>query len=264
MSEFTKVWLNMVADTLLRGEVVAPRGKPTREILQRTIEVDMRRPVLIVPNRKLSYVFMLAEAHWILSGDDRVETIAPYNNNIVKFSDDGQVFFGAYGPRIKDQLAGVVNKLLADHTTRQAGINIWRENPPKTKDVPCTVSMFFSIRGGKLVMSVFMRSSDIWLGIPYDVFNFSMLAHLICGFYNNHVSAEDHISPGTLYLTAVSSHLYEENAVKAMACFKDPGDWYLQPETPNLMWQDSHYLMSTLAELKDLPPGSSKRWWTRK
>ena len=207
MQEFSHVWLDLLQDVLENGNYVAPRGKMTREIPQRTIVVNMRKPVLRVPDRKLSFKFMVAEAFWILSGDDRVETIAPYNANIANFSDDGERFFGAYGPKIITQLPHVVGKLRVDKDSRQAGLTIWRENPPQTKDVPCTVAIFFNIRQGKLNTHVFMRSSDVWLGVPYDVFNFSMLSHLVCGLLNEPQSAVDAVSPGNLFLTAASSQI---------------------------------------------------------
>lgn len=278
MTDFSRTWLNALNDILVNGDPVAPRGKMTREIPQRTMVVDMRRPVLRVPGRSLSYKFMAAEAFWILSGDDRVETIAPYNSRIKDFSDDGERFFGAYGPKIKAQLPYIVEKLLTDKDSRQAGLTIWRECPPDTKDVPCTVAIFFSIRSSKLNAHVFMRSSDAWLGVPYDVFNFSMLSHLICGLLNEHMPmapvVENHqltvehnvpmakrgaIRPGMLFLTAASSHLYEINWDDAKLCLgSEPLDQCL---TPDLIWNDPRYLMETLKRLRDSKVGDELRWW---
>lgn len=257
--DFSRVWLNAINDILANGDLVSPRGKLTKEIPQRTIEVDMRKPVLRVPDRSLSYKFMVAEAFWILSGDDRVETIAPYNSRIADFSDDGERFFGAYGPKIVAQLPYIIEKLQADEDSRQAGLTIWRECPPQTKDVPCTVAVFFNVRGGKLNAHVFMRSSDVWLGVPYDVFNFSMLSHLVCGLLNEHRLTADAVSPGRLFLTAASSHLYETNWDDAKMCL---GSTVLdQIETPKLLWNDPQFLMAELKALRDSRPGDPRRWW---
>lgn len=259
MQDFSRTWLEAVNDILTNGDLVAPRGKMTREILQRTIVVNMRKPVLRVPNRSLSYRFMAAEAFWILSGDDRVATIAPYNSRIKDFSDDGERFFGAYGPKIVAQLPYVIEKLQADKDSRQAGLTIWRECPPQTKDVPCTVAIFFNIRGGKLNAHVFMRSSDVWLGVPYDVFNFSMLNHLVCGLLNERRLAADAVSPSRLFLTAASSHLYETNWEDARLCLAS--QVLDQVETPELLWNDPTYLMSELKTIRDSRPGDACRWW---
>ncbi len=257
--DFSQVWLHAINDILTNGDLVSPRGKLTKEMPQRTIVVDMRKPVLRVPDRSLSYKFMVAEAFWILSGDDRVETIAPYNSRISAFSDDGERFFGAYGPKIVAQLPYIIEKLLADEDSRQAGLTIWRECPPQTKDVPCTVAVFFNIRQRKLNCHVFMRSSDVWLGVPYDVFNFSMLSHLVCGLLNEHKLVADAVAPGTLHLTAASSHLYETNWDDAKMCLNS--DIHDQIETPKLLWNDAQFLMSELKALRDSRPGDPRRWW---
>lgn len=255
--DFPYVWLQTIADILTDGEEVAPRGQPTKEILQRTIQVDMRRPVLTIPQRKLSYKFMAAEAYWILTGDNRVSTIAPYNKNISQFSDDGETFFGAYGPKIVSQMDYIIGKLMQDPDSRQAGLTIWRECPPQTKDVPCTVAVFFNIRNGKLNCHVFMRSSDVWLGVPYDVFNFSMLSHMACTFLNK---GEARIEPGTLYLTAASSHLYARNFDEARACIS--AEILDQPPTPEVLFTDGNKFAEWMRDLRDTKPGTSfLRWW---
>lgn len=256
--DFSRIWIDALRDILANGEEVSPRGKLTKEIPQRTITVDMKQPVLRVPDRSLSYKFMAAEAFWILSGDDRVATITPYNSRIADFSDDGERFFGAYGPKITAQLDYVVEKLIDDPDTRQAGLTIWRECPPKTKDVPCTVAVFANIRGGLLNLHVFMRSSDVWLGVPYDVFNFSMLAHLICCRLN--VDGFDVVAkPGKLYLTAASSHLYEVNWEDARKCMA--AQVLDQPLTPAAIWTREAELMDTLRILRDTRAGDRLRWW---
>jgi len=252
----TAAWLRLLKEVLREGREVAPRGKPTVELPQRTTIVDMMRPVILSPSRKLNYRFMAAEAYWILAGDDSVAGIAPYNSRIADFSDDGERFFGAYGPKIVDQLPYVLDKLREDPDTRQAGLTIWREKPPTTKDVPCTVAIFFSLRRGFLHEHVFMRSSDCWLGVPYDVFNFSMLAHLVCARLN---TSGLKVVPGKLYLTAASAHLYEPNWADAKLCLGDPSPAEIL--TPELLYQDEVALLELLKQLRDTSPGSKLRWW---
>jgi thymidylate synthase len=252
----TGAWLLTLSDLLKHGLHVAPRGQATTEILQHTMVVDMRYPVVLLPERKLSEKFLGAEAHWILSGDDRVETIAPYNTRIAEFSDDGLTFFGAYGPRLVEQLDYVVEKLKSDKDTRQAGLTLWRPNPPQTKDVPCTVAMFFNIRDGKLNAHVFMRSSDVWLGVPYDVFNFSMIAHLICCRLGGGV-----YEPGSLHLTAASRHLYLRDMDKARECLaagcvRHAGR---AAPTPPAIFRDEDWLMETLSDIR--AGIKEAKWW---
>lgn len=255
----TEAWTALLRDTLDKGMLVSPRGKNTKELLHKTIEVDMRRPVILVPERKLNYQFMAAEAYWILTGDNTVDGIGPYNRHIAQFSDDGKTFFGAYGPRIASQVDYVVEKLTEDPLSRQAGLTIWRENPPATKDVPCTVAMFFNIRDWRLNCHVFMRSSDQWLGVPYDIFNFSCVSYMLCCRLSRVMGG---IRPGTLYLTAASSHLYEPNweaaRVAAMAV-PQPG---LSLTVPFKWYTSEATLYGELRELREPDkPVWSLRWW---
>lgn len=256
---FPDAWKSLLAEILGSGQPSAPRGQPILELMSKKIVVDMRYPVLTIPERKLNYRFMAAEADWILSGDDRVETIAPYNPNISKFSDDGVRFFGAYGPPILEQLDYVISKIEEDLDTRQAGLTIWRQNPPKTKDVPCTVAIFFNVRKDLVHTHVFMRSSDAWLGVPYDVFTFSMLTHLVCALINKRAKLPTVLRPGLLHLTAASSHLYEIHFDAASAMGEARS--FSQHGTLVEMHTDSEYLMAKLRTVKDSRPGDPSRWW---
>lgn len=261
MMTMNEAWISTLFFILRDGAQVSPRGQLTYEILQHNMEVDMRRPVLTIPQRKLSYKFMAAEAYWIMTGDYRVATIKPYNKYITQFSDDGVVFYGAYGPKVMGQMSYVVNKLLEDKDTRQAGLTIWRENPQKSKDIPCTVAMFFNIRDSKLNCHVFMRSSDIWLGVPYDVFNFSMISHLVCARYNE-TQGDTELSPGALYLTAASRHLYDWDKTATIELTSaDVLEPYGCNPTPDLMYCDSEFLMGVLKEVRASKPGDAIRWW---
>lgn len=203
-----------------KSHEVDPKGKKTFEILNHSTIVNMREPIVSYEKRKLGYKFMAAEAFWILSGRNDVKYINKYSDMICRFSDDGYFFNGAYGPMIVDQLTYVVNELIRDKQTRQAVISIWRPNPRPSKDIPCTISAQFMVRHGKLHVFDTMRSSDIWLGWPYDVFNFSMLAAYVSLLYK--MKTKETLDLGNLYLTAASQHLYESDMDEALEVVSDP------------------------------------------
>lgn len=208
-------WQRLLHDVMTYGHESSPRGQTTKELLGYKSMIDMSQPVITIKERKLGYRFMAAEAAWIMSGDNRVSTIRPYSKAISNFSDDGVLFFGAYGPRIRDQLGHVIASLVKDRDSRQAVITIWRTNPRPSKDIPCTISCQFMIRGDKLHCFMNMRSSDVWLGVPYDWFNFSMLSLGVCLMLRD--QGID-VTPGTLHFYAASQHLYAPNFDGAEAC----------------------------------------------
>jgi thymidylate synthase len=247
-------WRGTFLKVLAQGHVCAPRGKKIVELDHHMICVGMHYPVLRLPQRKVNYKFMAAEALWICTGRSDVAFLDPYNPNMKNFSDDGTILAGAYGPRIFRQLAYVINKLLKDQDTRQATLTIWEPNPHDTKDYPCTIVMDFKIRRGKLNLHVFMRSSDIWLGLPYDVFSFTMVAVLVLNYYNAH--SKKIVGLGDLYLTAASSHLYEEHWKKSVDMVSDIGD----PLPPAMFTSEQ---LPLLDQLKDTAKGDPLRWWEK-
>ena len=163
--------------------------------------------MLMSKTRNINKAFAIAEWLWIMSGRNDAEMIIPYNKNIIQYSDDKITFNGAYGINLKSQLDYAIETLISDRYSRQAIISIWNKNPKKSKDIPCTLSFQFLVEDNKLNMITMMRSNDVWLGLPYDFFNFTMIQawiafklNLEIGYYNHFVG---------------SIHLYENNFEKA-------------------------------------------------
>jgi thymidylate synthase len=71
-----------------------------------------------------------------------------------------------------------------------------------------------------------MRSSDAWLGIVYDLMNFSMLTNALAGRLG--------VLPGWLQLNLGSSHLYERDRKAALEVLNDwtSGETVMSPRLP--------------------------------
>lgn len=244
-------WKRLVHKIITHGTQSSPRGLMTYELLGEKTEVDMKYPVVINPTRKLGYRFMAAEAAWILSGDNRVATIQPYSKEIENFSDDGLFFFGAYGVQFREQLRHVLRALEIDQDSRQAVITLWRPNPPTTKDVPCTISLHWMIRGGELHCFADMRSSDVWLGVPYDWFNFTMMTAYVLLLYRERTG--NSLDLGTLHFYAHSQHLYDKNHRDASNL--QPAEQYV-PEFHPLTFTSPNALILSLWDL-----ARDKQWY---
>ena len=201
-------WLQLLNIVVKNGRLTLPRGYKCLEHMNVHTEFPMSQPIVTCSARKLGYKFMYAEAFFILSGGFLVSDIAPWSKKISNYSDDGVTFFGAYGPKVQEQLQYVVQTLFKDPWSRQAVMTIWRENPPPTKDVPCTISIQFLIRDNKLHCIDNMRSSDLWMGFPYDVFNFSMLSSMVILDYYQLTGV--HLELGNLYMNLGSAHIYSQ------------------------------------------------------
>ena len=216
-------WAQDLEQVFSYGNRVSPRGQLSYELLGYQSRVNMSYPIILNTHRNLGYKFMAAEAAWILSGKDDVASIRPFSKEIAKFSDDGVTFFGAYGPKVYNQLSYVITMLQLDPETRQAVVNIWRENPQKSKDIPCTLSLQWLIRHNTLHCVANMRSSDLWLGHPYDVFNFSAISFYVMLHLNQVREKADQplLELGVLHLNAGSKHIYERNSADVSRILED-------------------------------------------
>lgn len=220
-----------LASAILDGESAGPRGLPTKELLGVSFRVqEPMHNILYHPNRDLNYKFMVAEFLWILFGYDDAKTIGKYNKRIVEFSDDGERMWGAYGPRLMITLPYVISKLREDPQSRQAVALIWETPWKPTKDVMCTLTLQFILREDRLNCIVNMRSSDIYLGIPYDFYCFSQVMNLMCYYLN--------CMPGFLQFNLGSSHMYERDqdklsdmvsGLQAISCFGSERMWSPPP-----------------------------------
>lgn len=249
----TRAWLSLLDKIRNNGRLTQVRGLQTLEILGNQTTIEMSRPVIISKERKLGYRFMVAEAWWILTGQNTVETIKSYSRQIERFSDDGIYFSGAYGPKIVDQLSYIVDTLGKDLYSRQAVINIWRERPASSKDIPCTLSLQFLVRADRLNCIATMRSSDAWLGWVYDVFNFSMLSAYLLELLVR--QAPDHpqiasLRLGELTLTAGSQHLYETDFMNVSKVLDNRSNLY--PEVEEV--EDTEDLIGYLNYMKNFDP----------
>lgn len=214
LTHASEVWLDLLDKIVHSGEVIEPRGIKTTELLCNTSVIDMNFPIVDIKERDVSYSFMFAEAWWILSGKDDVASLKKYAPSISQYSDNGINFSGAYGPRVVSQIQYVVSTLCKDVCSRQAIIEIWKPYPGPSKDIPCTLSLQFLIRNGKINCVATMRSSDAWIGFIYDVFVFSCITSYIMMIINDSCDADFEI--GYLYLTAGSQHLYDKNYRSAL------------------------------------------------
>jgi thymidylate synthase len=208
----------LLLNILHAGEPVGPRGLKTREVLNVSARIPLEQNIILSRHRKPNYRFMVGEFLWMANGRDDLAPLTRVNPNMAKFSDDGAKLAGAYGPWFKLGIGRAFAALRKDPDTRQAFVKIGPQAQPPSKDVPCTMTWQFLIRNGCLSVVANMRSSDAWLGIPYDVYTFSQLANCVAGALG--------VPRGFLYLNLASSHLYEEHLAGAEAVAYGPDDGY--------------------------------------
>ena len=197
---------------LLLGEKVnmpSRDGDVVGEVINAiTVITDPTKNIMKNDVRNLSMKYAIGEMLWYLSGNKNLSEIRKYTKAWDRMSDDGETVNSNYGWCIKykygfDQWEYVKDLLTKSPETRQAVIHIKTADDKESKDVNCTVCMQFFIREGKLYATTYMRSNDIWMGFPYDVFQFTCMQILM--------SMELGVELGTYTHVAGSLHLYQRD-----------------------------------------------------
>lgn len=204
-----------LAGYVLGGDEVGSRdGSRVMERLHETVTLtEPRSRYMLLAARKASLPAQIAETMWVLSGRDDVSWPSTYLPRAPQFSDDGKVWRGAYGPRLRsagegffDQVDYVVDLLKEDPLTRRAVIQIYNADIDSQpgKDIPCNDFITFQSRLGKLHMHVFVRSNDLvwgWSGI--NTFEWSVLQEVIASILG--------IEVGHLTFATSSLHIYDRH-----------------------------------------------------
>ncbi len=176
-----------------------------------TVIKDPTRNIMKNKIRNLSMRYAIGEMLWYLSGNNNLREIQKYSCGWDRMSDNGVTVNSNYGYCIKrkfgfDQWEFVKNELEKNPNSRRAVIHIKDASYKESKDINCTVCLQFFIRNNKLYMTTYMRSNDLWMGFPYDVFQFTNMQVLM--------SMELGVELGTYTHIAGSLHLYKRNLVK--------------------------------------------------
>lgn len=216
----TDAWLKQVERIVIDGE----RCGNTIELLSSSLCFDMNKPIVGNKGRKINYGFMFAEALYIVTGQSSVVHL---QHHIKKFGDYADLYpfqQGSYGPPFVEQVRYVVETLRDNAESRQAVMTIWRPNPRKSKDVPCTIALQFLVRDGQLHLIVTMRSSDAFTGLIYDMFCFSAMAAVVRSYMPMDIPL------GTCWINAGSSHLYDKDRERVKHLnyeddFFEPYEW---------------------------------------
>ena len=192
-------------------------GEVASEIINAiTVLENPTKNIMTNQVRRLSMRYAVGEMLWYLSGNPELKAIQNYTKAWDRMSDDGKTVNSNYGFLIKDaygfdQYEYCKELLRKDINSRQAVIHIKMprntiENP--TNDLNCTVCLQFLVRDGKLYCTTYMRSNDLWLGFPYDVFQFTCI--------QIRMAMELRLDIGSYTHIAGSLHIYERDFKKAL------------------------------------------------
>lgn len=193
-----------------------------------------QRNVLFDPVRDANPFFHYLEAMWLLAGREDVAYLAHILPRMRDFSDDGEVFHGAYGHRLRqwpgeggvdDQIEQAIAMLKKSPNSRQVVLSVWnptKDLGTKTKDMPCNDMIMLKLREGRLHLTVGNRSNDAVLGCyGANAVQFSTLLM--------YLAARIGCEIGTYWQVSNSFHVYADNPYWLWFTEqyeRDPDNWH--------------------------------------
>jgi len=236
LSEATLDDLMKVAiENILGGGVkIAPTEGAAIELSGVLLELTNPRARLSRTETRGKPFSCLGELCWYLAKRDDLQSIEYYiPQKYAERANDGRLL-GAYGPRLfgvngANQVGNIIDilKKKEKRDSRQMVVQLFDANDlaSKQKDVPCTCTLQFMIRADRLILVVHMRSNDAFLGLPHDIFCFTMLQEIIARTLDVEVGVYKH-AVGSL-------HLYERD-IDAAKDFLREGFQSTKPIMPTM------------------------------
>ena len=119
-------------------------------------------------------------------------------------------------------------------------MSLWQDTHLKTAGLPsCVWSSEWDVTDGKLNAWVHQRSCDVPLGLPFNVTQYAVLAHMIAQVCNLKVGTIDwSIKDAHIYLNQVSMIEEQLKRYEELGDFEAPELW-LNPEVKNFYEFDS-------------------------
>lgn len=92
----------------------------------------------------------------------------------------------------------------------------------------CNISQIYTVSKGKLSLHITQASSDVLIGLPYNIAQFALLLELI--------ARETDLIPGKLHMTLIDAHIYADQ----LTALDESGLLFNEPKAlPSLVIEDS-------------------------
>lgn len=228
-------YLSLLVELLTESEhgiLVEDRtGVGTYSLFHRSLRFDLSKSFPLLTTKKVSIKSILGELLWFISGStNAIELEEKYGCTIWRewANDDGELgkvygyqwrAFGSHDLTDQDnvifdydkgfdQLKWLINEIKTNPTSRRLYVTAADPNSRYDQALDCCHNYFqVVIKNGKLNLYFQMRSTDVFLGLPYNIASYALLAHML--------ALETSYEVGELVYSGVDVHLYSNHIEQA-------------------------------------------------
>ena len=180
-------------------------GTGTRSVFGRQLRFDLAEGFPILTTKKVHFKSVVNELIWFLNGDTNTQWL---RENGVSIWDEWATDEGDLGPlygaqwvnwptrdgKTINQIDYVIDCLKHRPESRRILFHAWNVEylPDETMSPqenveagrmalpPCHLLYQFYVANGKLSAMLYIRSSDAFLGLPFNIASVSLLVHMLC------------------------------------------------------------------------------------
>lgn len=211
-----KAYLELLQDIMENGTDKEDRtGTGTRSVFGRQLRFDLSKGFPLVTTKRIHLKSVIHELLWFLSGETNIRYLQEHGVRIWNEWADEQGDLGpVYGSQWRawkgeggqtiDQIAQVVEGIRRNPDSRRHLVSAWNvAEVDNMKLPPCHYAFQFYVAGGKLSCMLTMRSSDTFLGLPFNIAQYAMLTHM--------VAQQCDLEPGEFIYSGGDVHIYKDH-----------------------------------------------------
>lgn len=190
-------------------------GTGTRSLFGPQLRYDLSKGFPLITTKQVHLRSVVGELLWFLRGETNVQWLQEHGIRIWnEWADDDGNLGPVYGYQWRswpapdgrhiDQLSGVIDEIHSNPDSRRLVVSAW--NVADLKDMalmPCHMMFQFYVAEGKLSCKMFQRSSDMFLGVPFNIASYALLTHM--------VAQQTGLEVGDLVWTSGDTHVYSSH-----------------------------------------------------
>lgn len=215
-----KQYLELLRRVLEQGSPKSDRtGTGTISRFGDQIRFDLDAGFPLVTTKKVHLKSIIHELLWFISGDTNIRYLQDHGVSIWdEWADDGGELGPVYGSQWRswptpsgqsiDQLAQVIDQIRSSPSSRRLIVNAWNvADLPHMRLPPCHLLFQFYVIDGRLSCGMYMRSCDLFLGLPFNIASYALLTMMVaqvCG-----------LEPREFVHTFGDAHLYRNHLEQA-------------------------------------------------
>lgn len=213
-------YLKLMAEILKNGKSKPTRGvHGIKSIFGYQLRFDMRQGFPLLTTKKMPFKILMHEQLWFVSGSSNIKYLQDHGIHYWDdFADENLELGRVYGVQWRhwqrpdgtefDQLQWAIDQLKNNPDSKAILVSAWNAGELEEMRLPPCHTMFqFDATKGKLRMQLYQRSSDVFLGLPFNIAQYSLLLHMVA-----HVTG---LEARELIVTIGNAHLYNNHLEQA-------------------------------------------------